>query len=44
MKYFCADCAFRGRGRRFCTVLCSNAYFYTGDSDDDDEDAEPDDE
>jgi hypothetical protein len=40
-KWFCHDCAHRGQGRRFCSNDCSRAYYYAGDSDDD-EDAEPD--
>ena len=33
-KYFCPDCAHRAQGRRFCCKGCSQAYFYDGDSDD----------
>lgn len=33
-KYFCADCAYRSTGRRFCSAECARAFFY-GDSDDD---------
>jgi hypothetical protein len=36
-KYFCADCAYRATGRRFCSSECARAFFY-GDSDDDESD------
>ena len=36
-KYFCADCAYRSTGRRFCSAECARAFFY-GDSDDDESD------
>jgi hypothetical protein len=36
-KYFCADCAYRATGRRFCSAECARAFFY-GDSDDDESD------
>jgi len=32
-KYFCADCAYRATGRRFCSAECARAFFY-GESDD----------
>ena len=42
--FFCADCAYRaGYGRRFCSPECARAYYFTGESDDDDENAESDD-
>lgn len=41
-KPFCPDCAVRAFGRRFCSTECSHAY-YAGESEDDDENAEPDD-
>lgn len=37
-KDFCADCAYRATGRRFCSSDCAREYFY-GETDD--EDAEP---
>lgn len=41
-RYFCPDCAVKaGFGRKFCSVVCSRAYYFTGESDD--EDAEQDD-
>ena len=43
-RYFCADCAHRaGFGRKFCSVECSQAYYFIGEESDDDEDAEHDD-
>jgi hypothetical protein len=39
-KAFCVDCAHRaGFGRRFCSQECAHAYYFTGETDDD-EDAE----
>jgi hypothetical protein len=32
-KYFCADCAYRSTGRRFCSAECARAFIY-GESDD----------
>jgi hypothetical protein len=32
-KYFCADCAYRATGRRFCSAECARAFFY-GEGDD----------
>ena len=38
-RYFCADCAHRaGFGRKFCSADCAQAYYFTGDSDDDEDD------
>jgi len=43
-RYFCSDCAHRaGFGRKFCSPECTRAYYFTGEPDDDDENAEPDD-
>lgn len=37
-KFFCGDCAHRGMGgRRFCSVECTRAYYFTGDTDDDED-------
>ncbi|MEA2345481.1 MAG: hypothetical protein QOF63_3650 [Thermoanaerobaculia bacterium] len=36
-NYFCADCAYRATGRRFCSSECARAFFY-GDGDDDEND------
>lgn len=42
-RFFCPDCAHRaGFGRRFCSPECSRTYYFTGDTDDD-EDAASDD-
>lgn len=38
-KYFCPDCAHRAFGRRFCGPDCARAYFFHGESDDDENDA-----
>ncbi|HXG59157.1 MAG TPA: hypothetical protein VNL91_09050 [Thermoanaerobaculia bacterium] len=35
-KYFCADCAHRAAGRRFCTADCARVYFF-GEGDEDEE-------
>lgn len=32
-KYFCADCAHRATGRRFCSAECARAFFF-GETDD----------
>jgi len=40
-KYFCADCAYRATGRRFCSHECARAFFY-GDGDDDESDDDAD--
>ena len=38
---FCTDCAHRaGFGRKFCSPECVRAYYFTGETDDD-EDPEP---
>ena len=43
-RYFCFDCGVRaGYGRKFCSQECARAYYFSGDSDDD-EDGNPDDE
>ena len=36
-KWFCADCAYRTMGRRFCSQHCSVQYYY-GETDDDEND------
>jgi hypothetical protein len=41
-KDFCADCAYRATGRRFCSDQCARTFFY-GDTDDDESDDIPDD-
>ena len=39
-RSFCADCAHRGGfGRKFCSVECGRAYYFSGDPDDDENDA-----
>ncbi|HET7433768.1 MAG TPA: hypothetical protein VFN10_03545 [Thermoanaerobaculia bacterium] len=38
-KAFCADCAHRALGRRFCSVECGRTYYFLGDDDDDEDDA-----
>lgn len=44
-RWFCADCAVRaGYGRRFCSHDCARSYYFTGDPDDDEDSARPDDE
>jgi hypothetical protein len=36
--YFCADCAVRaGFGRKFCSMNCARAFYYTGETDDDED-------
>ena len=43
-RYFCPDCAHKaGFGRKFCSPECARAWYFTGDSDDD-EDASLDDD
>jgi hypothetical protein len=35
-RYFCPDCAVRaGFGRKFCSTDCARSYYFTGESDDD---------
>jgi hypothetical protein len=41
-KTFCADCAYRASGRRFCSDMCARTYNY-GDIEDDDQDPDLDD-
>lgn len=37
-RFYCPDCAHRaGFGRRFCSPECGRAYYFTGESDDDEE-------
>ena len=37
-RSFCADCATRaGFGRKFCSLDCSRAYYFTGETDDDED-------
>jgi hypothetical protein len=44
-SFFCADCAHRaGFGRRYCSAECTRAYYFAGQPEDDDEDADPDDD
>jgi len=38
-RNFCADCAHRAFGRRFCSHECSRAYYFAGESDDDEDDS-----
>lgn len=40
-SYFCADCAHKAMGNRFCSERCGVAYAY-GDSDDDEDRTEND--
>jgi len=43
-RWYCPDCAHKaGFGRRFCSPECARAWYFTGDSDDD-EDAPSDDD
>lgn len=43
-RSYCPDCAHRaGHGRRFCSPECARAYYFAGETDDDDENVEPDD-
>jgi len=40
-RWFCPDCAFKAAfGRKFCSPDCARAYYFSGDSDDD-EDHDP---
>ena len=39
-RVVCADCAERAFGRRFCSHECARAYAFSGESDDDDENAD----
>lgn len=32
---FCPDCTHRAFGRRFCSQQCARAYYFAGDTDDD---------
>ena len=41
-RYFCADCAYRASGRRFCSDNCARTYNY-GDPEDDDQNPDYDD-
>lgn len=37
-RFFCADCAHRAaHGRRFCSPDCARAYYFSGESDDDED-------
>jgi len=40
-RHFCPDCAHKGYGRKFCSPDCARAYYFTGETDDD-QDLEPD--
>jgi hypothetical protein len=40
-RLFCADCAHRAAGRRFCSAHCAHVHYFGGD--DDDQDLQPDD-
>jgi hypothetical protein len=37
-RAFCPDCAHRAFSRRFCGPECARAYWFAGESDDDDQD------
>lgn len=40
-RHFCPDCAHKAAfGRKFCSPECARAYYFSGESDDD-EDFEP---
>ncbi len=41
-RNFCADCAYRATGRRYCSAECARAFFY-GESDDDEGNPDSDD-
>jgi len=42
-SFFCADCAHRaGFGRKYCSTECTRAYYFAGEPEDDDEDADDD--
>jgi hypothetical protein len=44
-RYFCSDCAHRaGFGRKFCSEACSRAYYFSGETDDDEDILEHDDD
>ncbi|HJQ36643.1 MAG TPA: hypothetical protein VKB93_05855 [Thermoanaerobaculia bacterium] len=44
-RNFCSDCAHRaGFGRRFCSPECGRAYYFSGESDDDEDQPTDDDE
>ena len=34
-RYFCNDCAHKGFGRKFCSPDCARSYYFTGETDDD---------
>lgn len=37
-RHFCADCAHKaGFGRKFCSPDCARAYYFSGESDDDED-------
>ena len=38
--HFCSDCAHKGYGRKFCSADCARSYYFTGETDDD-ENPEP---
>lgn len=43
-RFYCPDCAHKGGfGRRFCSPECARAWYFTGDNDDDEDSASPDD-
>ena len=39
-RFFCPDCAHKGFGRKFCSPDCARSYYFTGETDDD-ENLEP---
>lgn len=42
-KFFCPDCAYRaGFGRKFCSPECGRAYYFAGESDDEDDELDDD--
>ena len=43
-RYFCSECAQRaGFGRKFCSLACTRAYYFVGETDDDEDDVRDDD-
>ena len=37
-RLFCADCAHKAAfGRKFCSIECARAYYFTGEPDDDED-------
>ena len=38
-KPYCPDCSYKaGHGRRFCSAECARAYYFAGETDDDEVD------